>query len=92
MAIRCLLTLYITAFPQNYCKGTKFSSFFTHYLYFFCTFASQYLHFAWFHYLGLTGFDGKMRWYVSTRSWAVGGSIISSAGKLIGNNEYALAA
>ena len=42
--------------------------------------------------LGLTGFDGEMRWYVSTRSWAMGGSLISSVGKLIGNNEYALAA
>ena len=50
------------------------------------------LHCAWFHHLGLTGFDGKMRWYVSTRSWAMGGSLISSVGKLIGNNEYALAA
>ena len=44
------------------------------------------------HFLGLTGFDGKMKWYVSTRSWSMGGSIISSVGKLIGNNEYALAA
>ena len=43
-------------------------------------------------FLGLTGFDGKMRWYVSTRSWAMGGSLISSVEKLIGNNEYALAA
>ncbi len=42
--------------------------------------------------MGLTGFDGKMKWYVSTRSWAMGGSLISSVGKLIGNNEYALAA
>ena len=42
--------------------------------------------------LGLTGFDGEMKWYVSTRSWAMGGSLISSVGKLIGNNEYALAA
>ena len=42
--------------------------------------------------LGLTGFDGKMKWYVSTRSWSMGGSLISSVGKLIGNNEYALAA
>ena len=44
------------------------------------------------HFLGLTGFDGKMKWYVSTRSWSMGGSLISSVGKLIGNNEYALAA
>ena len=43
-------------------------------------------------FLGLTGFDGKTKWYVSTRSWATGGSLISSVGKLIGNNEYALAA
>ena len=42
--------------------------------------------------MGLTGFDGEMKWYVSTRSWAMGGSLISSIGKLIGNNEYALAA
>jgi len=42
--------------------------------------------------LGLTGFDGKTKWYVSTRSWTMGGSLISSVGKLIGNNEYALAA
>ena len=42
--------------------------------------------------MGLTGFDGEMKWYVSTRSWAMGGSLISSVGKLIGNNEYALAA
>ena len=42
--------------------------------------------------MGLTGFDGKTKWYVSTRSWATGGSLISSVGKLIGNNEYALAA
>ena len=57
-----------------------------------CNFAPQYQHFAWFLNLGLTGFDGKMKWYVSTRSWATGGSLISSVGKLIGNNEYALAA
>ncbi len=42
--------------------------------------------------LGLTGFDGEMRWYVSTRSGTMGGSLISSVEKLIGNNEYALAA
>jgi imidazolonepropionase len=39
-----------------------------------------------------TGFDGKPRWYVSTRSWAMGGSLISSVGKLIGETKYALAA
>ena len=43
-------------------------------------------------FLGLTGFDGKPEWYVSTQSWAMGGSLISSVEKLIGNNEYALAA
>lgn len=42
--------------------------------------------------LGLIGFDGKTKWYVSTRSGTMGGSIISSVGKLIGNNKYALAA
>ena len=26
------------------------------------------VHFALLHYLGLTGFDGGMKWYVSTRS------------------------
>ena len=42
--------------------------------------------------MGLTGFDGEMKWCVSMRSWATGGSIISLVGKLIGNNKYALAA
>ena len=30
--------------------------------------------------MGLTGFDGKSKWYVSTRSWAMGGSLISLQG------------
>ena len=42
--------------------------------------------------MGLTGFDGETRWCVSMRSGTMGGSLISSVGKLIGNNEYALAA
>ena len=41
--------------------------------------------------LGLTGFDSKLRWYVSMQS--DGCKLFkNSVKKLIGNNEYALAA
>ncbi len=41
--------------------------------------------------LGLTGFDGEMKWYVSTRR-LVGYLLNLSEHKLIGENNYALAA
>ena len=50
-----------------------------------CCFSAQY------DILGLTGFDGKMRWYVSMRR-LVGYLLNLSEQKLIGERNYALAA
>ena len=41
--------------------------------------------------LGLTGFDGEMKWYISTRR-LVGYLLNLSEQKLIGERNYALAA
>ena len=46
---------------------------------------------AKYYFMGLTGFDGKMRWYVSMRR-LVGYLLNLSEQKLIGERNYALAA